>query len=90
MCRQDCGGESMVEGGASRRRGIGAEVGWGMEGEWVFTQGLNVEKKITQQLDRIGSMYFVPQRRKESCTDRNCIVKYICSSTTDYTTCTSD
>jgi hypothetical protein len=51
VCGEDDGGESVVEGGAGGGRGIGSEMGWGMEGKWVFAKGLTVdlgEKKIVQ------------------------------------------
>lgn len=31
----------MVEGGAGGGGGVGGQVGWGMEGEWVFAKGLS-------------------------------------------------
>ena len=43
MCGEDDGGESVVEGDAGGRGGVGSEIGWGVEGEWGFAKGLSVE-----------------------------------------------
>lgn len=32
----------MAEGDASGRRGVGSEMDWGMEGEWIFAIGMKV------------------------------------------------
>ena len=67
MCGEDDGGESVVEGGAGGGGGIGSEMGWGVEREWVFDKGLSVElgeKKIVKYSvrDRIYVLGSITQR----------------------------
>ena len=70
MCGEDDGGESVVEGGAGGGGGIGSEMGWGVEREWVFDKGLSVElgeKKIVKYSvqDRIYVLGSITQRASQ-------------------------